>query len=200
MLQKISKNALLVDKIINILGLLWIFLFFITSQGLYTIINANEELFILGESLFDQVLNVTGSYTWIGGEQGLDVTMFWEHSDIKTATIITQIITIGNLFVLLIPFYFLKKVLSSMIMGNPFENGISRNVMYLSSAIVVVQVIFKFSTGLAQTLCFFLIDNYNRGVNFVIDPMIFLNIFVFSTMIELFKYGEELQRQYDETL
>lgn len=200
MLQKISKNALLVDKFINITSLLWLILFFSTSKGLFTIINAQEDLFILGESLFNQVLNVTGSYTWIGGEQGLDVTMFWEHYDIKLATIISQLITIVNLCILLIPFYFLKKVLSSMIAGNPFEYGVSRNITYLGYSIVIIQVLFSFSTGFAQSLCSLIIDNYNRGISFEIDPTVLFTIFIFSTMTAIFKYGEELQRQYDETL
>lgn len=200
MLEKISKNALLVDKIINITGLVWLLLFFSTSQGLFTIINAKEELFILGDTLFDQVLNVTGSYTWVGGEQDLDVTMFWEQNDIRIATIISQIITITNLCVLLVPFYFFKKVLSSMIMGAPFENGVSQNMTYLGYTVVIVQILFSFWTGIAQSLCTLFITNYNRGILFQIDPTIFLTLFVFSTMIAIFKYGEELQRQYDETL
>lgn len=200
MLEKIAKNATLLDKMINVFVVIWIMLLFITTKGLFTLITAREDLFIVGETLFNQVLNVTGGYTWVGGDQNIDVTFFQRAGDIKIATIITQIITIINLCVLFVPLYFLKKVLSPMITANPFELGISENIKSCGCYIALFQVFDSFSTGFAQVLCKIFIEGYNRGSNFQLKPEIWYTLFIFTTMTAIFKYGEELQLQYDETI
>lgn len=200
MLEKIVKNATLLNKILNLVALMFVIVFCITVKNFVTIINADISLFNIGDSLKEQMLNIVGWYTYIGNNE-LDVTILFEQHEIKTAVIISQAFALVNFSLLIIPFYSLKMILSSMINGNPFESGISKHVLELGYGQAIFQIFASFSTGFAQTLCMIFIDGwYRRGVEFSLNPIVFFTLFICSTLAYIFKYGELLQTESDETI
>ncbi|MBR5948601.1 MAG: hypothetical protein IKZ82_08170 [Clostridia bacterium] len=104
----------------------------------------------------------------------------------------------------------LRDILSPMKEGRPFESGVSKKIMKLSRTTFIVGAIIEFMSALIRTLdarCYdleriFNMDAVERisdsaGPNFwwFIIPGLVLAFLSF-----VFMYGEELQKQSDETL
>ncbi len=104
----------------------------------------------------------------------------------------------------------LRKILGCMSECRPFDGTVSCNIRKLGELLVIASLVLNIANGLASAFLFktcnlseILLSDMVVEVNtdfYVIDPkMLFLGVLVI-VLSYVFKYGEELQKQADETL
>lgn len=103
----------------------------------------------------------------------------------------------------------LRKVLAPMIVGQPFNGTVSGNIKKLGIAVIVSGLIFDVAESAMSNFAFYMYDIANLILSdniskIMVNSEISLDSVLIGVLVILlsyvFRYGEELQQQADETL
>lgn len=198
-IERVRKNTIILNKCLNIAFVILAIAFIIALTNLFKLINADVELFTIGESLAFQNYEICNKMVSFNSSD-IDITFLQEKSEIKSAVIIFGVITIICFLLILPSCYAFKMLLITIINDQPFSGGISRYLMFLGYSIGISQILISLSSGIAQLLFGIFIDGYHRGFLFSLKPEILFTFFAYSTLASIFKYGEELQQDVEGTV
>ena len=103
----------------------------------------------------------------------------------------------------------LRKVLAPMTVGQPFDGTVSSNIKKLGIAVIVNSVVLNIVQIISSNMAFFMYDLSEVILSENISEIMIHNEFSLSGILlgvlvillsYVFRYGEELQQQADETL
>lgn len=197
--DKMLKTAGVLDKLTKILG-------GVARVCGYVCLVFVVLVLILGEKMFAPGTNVLGlgfvEFTLSGDFQTVSPA-------VKTYAVISLIIAAVSCFIFCFMMKYLRAVLSSVKEGRPFEKGVSdcfRKLGILSLAGGFVSELFKWAQQLLLMRAYPLEEIFaspaitGMEFNFIMDIGFVLVSLVFFLLSWIFGYGQELQRQSDETL
>ena len=116
---------------------------------------------------------------------------------------IVAIVTVGYMIKVL------RKVLAPMVEGKPFDGSVSGNIKKLGIAVIVSSVVLNLVQIVSSDVAFFMYDVYDLILSDNISKVMVHHEFSLSGILlgvlvimlsYVFRYGEELQQQADETL
>ncbi len=137
-----------------------------------------------------------------------------EAQQVEMASVVTEMATImiSGLIVIITTCYLiriLRKVLAPMVVGQPFDGTVSSNIKKLGIAVIVGGIILEIVKAVSTD---FMIAMYNVPELALSDNVSYVavnhEINLFPVLVgalvimlsHVFRYGEELQKQADETL
>ena len=197
---KFMKTSKIIDRILKIV------------QGFLVAGVIVSAIFIPLTAVFGEKIIADASTVELGGLNialAGDYHNYLDLSGIKMSIIIVLIIAIITCAVAWLCLKKLREILSPMKEGRPFEEGISKKIRQLALIILVGGGIAEVGGAIAQVFAIKAYDlatlfnnaaidyttyNYNFSLWFVVVALI---LFFLSYV---FHYGEELQRESDETL
>ncbi len=199
-MEKVIKNASSLNKLLNIGIVIVLVCLLFSVKDVFSIVGTDESLFLLETSITDNLLEVKGSYIGIQTDNPLDISFLQEKSDVKTAIVVWQVLNCIAISIAFISLYALKKILSCILQSEPFQGGISGYIMLLGWGVIGNQLFIASMHSISTFMCKILIDDFYRGASFLFKPELLFTWFVFSTLSAVFRYGEELQKQADDTV
>lgn len=199
-LQKVQKNAEILNTLWTIALFAVVFVFISSIRYTFGTWNADEKAFTTGTSIWENLLEIHGSYIDISGDNQLRIYRLQDKSEVKIAILVWQVLTCVGIFFYFIPLLSLKKILNAVLEGNPFGCGISKSIMTLGWSVVGIQLFSASMYTLSSWICTFFIDDFRHEVSFIVKSEWIFVWFFAATLSSVFAYGEELQRQADETI
>lgn len=199
-MKKIQKNADILNALWQISLVVVIFLFVSSIFSTFGTWNAEENAFTTGTSITENLMDIHGSYVDISGDNPLHIHRLQEKSDVKMAVLIWQALTCVGIFLCFFPLISLKKILNSVLRGTPFGSGISKSIMSLGWSVLVISLYSASMYSLSSWICQFFIENHTFEFSFLVKAEWIYVWFFAATLSSVFAYGEELQRQADDTI
>jgi hypothetical protein len=189
-LQKIMKITLIV--VVCILAVLTIANFVtpdeVIANGYYSV-DLGSITIELTESYSPQDNHMFLAYLWLG---------------------------IGPAAIVVIALYYalgqIRKILKPMSEGNPFDSTVSVNIRKIAYVSIVLGIVANVASFIETFVAIKMIDRFNLlenvkegtiqsvTANFSMDVTFLVVFFILLLISYIFRYGEELQQQVDETL
>lgn len=196
---KMKKSAVVIDRILKILQRIAVacdivFLIFIVLT------------LIFGEKIIDEVDSVSLGLLKVTLVEG---TFRLNESAVKTGFIISLVLAAVSATICIYGLEVVRRVLAPMKEGRPFAEGISGTIRKLAWVVLVGGAVIQIGGGIAQiaeakayNLTALLAENVVAGYeyNFMSDGSFIVTAGVLFLLSYVFHYGEELQRESDETL
>lgn len=199
-MEKILKNATVLDVLCNIAFAVVLLVFLASLSSLVTIFRTESSSFLIGASIRDNLLETQGKYFSISTDNILDITFLQDKSQVKTSILVWQTLSSIAIASTFFCVFSLKKILSCILKQQPFHGEISKYINILGWSILGVELFSSSLQSISTLICKLLIEDFYRGALFLVKPELLFILFLFSTLSAVFRYGEELQKQADDTI
>ena len=201
-MKKLIKTSRILDKLFKVIGCIAVVVGVICIPLLVT-------SFILPESWYADIAGTANTSIWLDTiklqlNQSVPVS-----GTLKSAVSVILLLAVLSCGIIAYGLRLLRNILAPMKDGNPFSNTVSCNLHKLGWLTVIGSIVYSvisaislhFISGLYDLTSLFkegsvdgIMVNYRYNIAFlVIAALLFLLSYIF-------RYGEELQRQSDETL
>ena len=197
--DKMLKTAVVLDKITKILGGIARVCGFVCLVFVVLVLILGEKMYAPGSNVLE--------LGFVEFQLSADFQAITPA--VKTFSLISLLIAAVSCFIFYFIMKYLRSVLSSVKEGRPFEKVVCdsfRKLGILSLAGGLVSELFKWGQQLLLLRAYPMDEIFSSPaisgmqINFIMDPGFILISLVFFLLSWIFSYGQELQRQSDETL
>lgn len=201
--KKMMKTAAIIDKILKILQIVMVVAGCLLLLAGVCMIVFRDTVAAHSEYITDSISFGTLTLSTVHGAALVDSSLLAK-SNLVTAVLFTILTAIAWYGIRL-----LRQIVNPMKNGEPFYAGISGNLRKLAIFVVVAGVVDQIFTRIAYSV---MLNAYDIGkllntqvvekytLNFTLDFSFIAVAAILFLLAYVFRYGEELQRESDETL
>lgn len=203
-MDKLMKTSKTVDTILNVVYRILMVAGIIIFVGIGLCLVAELTAELLGMPPFSELTGISISDVELEFKEPIMVSTAFMIVDATTVMFMALIVIATTCYIIKV----LRKVLVPMIAGQPFDGTVSGNIKKLGIVVIVGGIILDVAQAVGSGMLLYrynipslLSDNISHiHVNYEINMTNILIGVLVILLSYVFRYGEELQQQADETL